>query len=268
MNVIERLFGRRGAIIGMVHLKALPGAPGARSMDEVRELALADARALVAGGVDGLMIENFGDIPFYKDTVPPVTIAAMAVVVSEIQHRLSPVPVGVNVLRNDALAALGVAAASGASFIRVNVLTGAMVTDQGIVEGQAAELLRARQALGLEGSVAILADVLVKHAAPLAPVSMHRAVLDTLERGRADAVIVSGASTGSAPPMEALQQAWEAAKGRPVVVGSGVSAETVQSVLRLADAVIVGTSLKVDGRLHAPVDELRVRALVREARSA
>lgn len=267
MNVIERVFGRRGAVIGMVHLLPLPGAPTARGMQEVRERALADARALVAGGVDGLLVENFGDWPFYRDAVPPVTVAAMAVVLAELLHRFGPIPVGVNVLRNDALAALGLAVACGATFIRVNVLTGAMVTDQGVVEGRAAELLRARHALEA-GGVAIFADVLVKHAAPLAPISMHRAVLDALERGGADGVVVSGAGTGSPASLDALQQAREAAHGRPVLVGSGVTLGSVREVLRLADAVIVGTAVKAGGDVRAQVDEVRVRALVTGARGA
>lgn len=265
-HLIERLFGRRGAIIGMIHLPPLPGSPGACPMKEILERALADARALESGGVDGVMIENFGDTPFWKDAVPPATVAAMAVVVEEVRRRVGTTPVGVNVLRNDAMAALGIAAATGAAFIRVNVLSGAMVTDQGIIEGRAAELLRARQALGLEGRVAIFADVLVKHAAPVAPIGLRRAVLDTLGRGGADAVIVSGAATGAAAPIGALQDAKAAAGGGPVVVGSGVSVATAGEFLAVADAAIVGTAFKAGGDVRGPVEEARVRELVRAAR--
>lgn len=265
-DVIARLFGRTGAIIGMVHLLPLPGAPGARPMDEVLERAIADARALVAGGVDGVMIENFGDTPFWKDAVPPVTIASMAVAVDAIRRRIGTTPVGVNVLRNDALAALGIAAATGAAFIRVNVLCGAMVTDQGLVEGRAAEVLRLRSALGLDGRVAIFADVLVKHASPMAPLSLRRAVMDTLGRGGADVVIVSGVATGAAAPLDALEEARSAAGQGALAVGSGVSVDTVAEVLRVADVAIVGTALKVGGDVRAPVDPSSVRTLVQAAR--
>jgi membrane complex biogenesis BtpA family protein len=258
----EHLFGRHRAIIGMVHLLPLPGAPSAAAMERVREHALADARALLAGGVDAILVENFGDAPFYKDDVPAVTVAAMAVVVDEVRRRCRPLPVGVNVLRNDARSALAIAAATGASFIRVNVLTGAMLTDQGIVEGRAAEVARLRRELGLEGSVAILADVLVKHAAPLAPMTLAQVVADTVERGGADAIVVSGAATGAATPMALIEGAKAHAGACPVIVGSGVGIGNVASILRIADAAIVGTSLKREGRVHGAVDEARVRELV------
>src|SRR6266508_488411 len=142
-NALVQRFAAR-ALFGMVHLRALPGAPlFGGSMDAVIEAALADGRALAAGGADGLVIENFGDRPFVKNRVPPETIASMARVVSEIAREVR-LPFGVNVLRNDAQAALAIAAATGAAFIRVNVHAGAVVADQGVIEGEAAETMRRR----------------------------------------------------------------------------------------------------------------------------
>ena len=162
-------FGRR-AVFGMVHLRALPGAPlYAGSMDEVIDAAVADAKALAAGGCSGIVIENFGDRPFFASNVPPETVAAMTRVVVGTRQAVE-VPIGVNVLRNDAKAALAIAAATGASFIRVNVHTGAMVTDQGVIEGEAAETMRLRMAIAPD--VAVFADHLVKHAVPLAPTDL------------------------------------------------------------------------------------------------
>lgn len=160
-------FGRK-PVIGMVHLRPLPGAPlFGGSLDAVIEAARADVRALATGGCDGLLFENFGDRPFRKTEVDPETIAAMTRVITE-ARREAPLLFGVNVLRNDPIAALAVAAATGASFIRVNVHTGAMVTDQGIIEGNAGESLRRRARIAPD--VAIFADHFVKHASPLAPV--------------------------------------------------------------------------------------------------
>src|SRR5713101_4601014 len=128
---VRKLFPRRPAIIGMVHLLPLPGAPRwAGSMEEALARAVEDARALAEGGVDGVMVENFGDAPFYPDHVPPETVAAMTRAARAVVEAV-PVPVGVNVLRNDTAAALAIAVAVGARFIRVNVHTGAMWTDQG-----------------------------------------------------------------------------------------------------------------------------------------
>src|SRR4051812_25609976 len=153
------------AVIGMVHVAALPGAPlYGGSMQAIVDAALRDGRALRAGGCDAIAFENFGDRPFFKDRVPAETIAALTRVIVEVTAE-TKLPFGVNVLRNDAASAVAIAAATGAAFIRVNVHSGAMQTDQGIIEGRAAETLRKRAAIAPE--VLIFADHMVKHAAPL-----------------------------------------------------------------------------------------------------
>ena len=234
-------------------------------MAAVEAWALADARAYVSGGATAVLVENFGDHPFFPRQVPPETIAAMARIATAVVQA-APVPVGINVLRNDGAAALAVAVASGARFIRVNVLSGAMVTDQGLIQGDAARLLRQRRLLAADGAtdgVAVLADVLVKHASPLAPLPMHMAVRDTIERGGADGVIVSGYSTGTPVEPEILHQARHGAQGAPVLVGSGFGPATVDHLGPLCDGVIVASALKQDGRLCNPVDARRVAQLRR-----
>jgi uncharacterized protein len=154
-------------VIGMVHAPPLPGSPRfAGDWDAVERHVLTDADTLVSGGVQGLMLENFGDTPFHPDHVPPITVACLTRLAAAITARNS-LPLGINVLRNDSRAALAVALAAGARFIRVNVLSGARVTDQGVISGQAAVLLRERASLGAY-RIQILADVDVKHSAPLA----------------------------------------------------------------------------------------------------
>lgn len=244
-------------IIAMLHLPALPGAP-ANEMDAAGILGrlLRDAEALAAGGVDALLLENYGDAPFHPRRVPPETVAFMAVLAREVRARFD-LPLGVNVLRNDGRAALAVAAAAGGAFIRVNVYTGARLTDQGILAGQAHRILRARRALG--AGVRVFADVAVKHSAPLAGRGLREEVEETVERGRADAVIVTGAATGRPAVLEDLAAAAEAARGVPVYAGSGVTAANVAAALRHAAGVIVGTSLKHGGVTTNPVDPARVR---------
>ena len=259
---IHRLWPEGGALIGMIHLLPLPGAPRWRgSMAEVVEGALRDADALLGGGMDGILVENFLDVPFFADAVPPETVAAMARVVASVVAS-SPAPVGVNVLRNDARAALAIATASGARFIRVNVHTGTMWTDQGAIEGRAAETLRARAALGAD--VAILADVLVKHATP-PPGLTVAAAADTWSRGLVDALVVSGTGTGQATDLRRVEEARRGAPGAPVLVGSGVTPATVRQVLDTADGAIVGTSLTAAGRAGSGVDRSKVRTLVQAA---
>lgn len=251
-------------IIGMVHLEALPGAPGFDGdRQAIREAMRRDARRLANGGVDALMIENFGDSPFYAADVPKHTVATMATLVADI-GRTVELPLGVNVLRNDAEAAVSIAAATGASFVRVNVHTGTRVTDQGVVTGQAAETLRLRDRLSAE--VDILADVDVKHSAPVTERPLSEEVVDLIERGHADGIIVTGAGTGHETDRKQLNAIIEAQNRMrtdiPVLVGSGVTRDTAAETLKLADGIIVGSDLKQDGNTTAPVDEQRVRDLV------
>ena len=256
------------AVVGMVHLAALPGAPdfdGDRAA--LRDAAVRDARRLESGGVDALMVENFGDAPFYADDVPKHVVASMAAIIRDLR-RETDLPLGVNVLRNDAEAAISVAAAAGADFVRVNVHAGARLTDQGVVEGKAAETVRLRDRL--DADVSILADVDVKHSAALAERPLHEAVAELVERGHADGVVASGAGTGHETDRDHLQAVVDARDDlgveSPVFVGSGVTQETVAETLDLADGAIVGTALKEDEETTAPVDEARVRELVDAAR--
>lgn len=236
-------------------------------METVIRRAVADARAYADAGFRAVVVENFGDTPFFPGTVPAETVAAMARAGAAVREALGPeFPLGFNVLRNDAAAALALCAACGGSFIRVNVHTGAMLTDQGVIEGRAAETLRHRQALGLAGAVKILADVAVKHAAPLGDLPLARVAADTWERGRADALIATGTGTGRATPIERLRAVREAVPEAPLFAGSGVTEATVRETLAVASGVIVGSALKTGGRIDAPVDPDRAAALVRAAR--
>ena len=252
-------------IIGMVHLPPLPGSPRwDGSMARVVAAALADARALIEGGVDAVLVENFGDVPFTQGRVEPATVAAMSVVAAEVRRALPRTPLGVNVLKNDARAALAVAAAVGAEFIRVNVHAGAVLADQGIIQSDAYGTLRDRRLLGVD--VAIFADVGGKHAVPLAPVDIEQTARDLVHRGLADALVVSGPATGQPTPLADVKRVRSAVADVPLLVGSGVTAETAAELLSVADGVIVGTPVKRDGDVRLPVERARVEKLVAAAR--
>jgi len=250
-------FGARPAFIGVVHLLPTPGSPGfGGRFESVLERAVQDARALVDGGVDALLVENFGDAPFFAQAVPSETVAALALALHEVRRAAAGRPVGVNVLRNDARAALGLCAVSGAAFVRVNVHTGAMVTDQGLIEGRAAETLRERARIA--PAVAILADVHVKHATPLGRETLVEAALDAHGRGAADALILTGPRTGRPPARADLLEVREQLGSCPLLIGSGLDEHDSQGLLALADGAIVGTALKRSGRVDEPVEEARV----------
>src|SRR4051794_34047472 len=259
-DILEMVFRTDKAIIGMIHVPALPGAPRC-SMDinEISRFVLTDSAALAEGGVDGLMIENFGDVPFFATRVPAHTIAFLSRLAFEIKTRV-PLPLGINVLRNDGMAAIAIATAVAAEFVRINVYTGARVADQGILQGEAHEIARYRRALGT--ATRIWADVAVKHSAALGDRFLGEEVEDTVERGVADAVIVSGSSTGKPTALEDVHTVKRHARLAPVYVGSGVDESTVEGLLEVADGAIVGTAFKRGAEVSAPVDQARVRALV------
>ena len=248
-------------IIGMIHLMPLPGAPRyGGNLAAIRDAALRDAEALAEGGIHGLMLENFGDVPFYPDRVPAQVVSHMTRIALEIRKRID-LPLGINVLRNAGRSALAIAHAADAQFIRVNVLCGARVADQGILQGIAHDLLRDRASLKAE-SIKILADVDVKHSAPLAPRAIADEVEDTIHRGLADAIIVTGSGTGKTTDLDKLRTVKAAAGATPVMVGSGVDAQTIAAYLPFCDGFIIGTTFKKDGIASNPVDTGRVRELI------
>lgn len=259
---LRDIFDVKKPIIGVVHLLPLPGSPCAVPLRKVVEHAVKDARAYENGGIDGIILENFGDTPYRVGSVGPETIASMTVVAVRVSESVD-IPIGINVLRNDAKAALAIAHAIGGKFIRVNIHVGAYVTDQGIIEGAAYETLMLRKLLNAK--VAIFADVHVKHAYPLWNLDIRYAAKDAVTRGLADAVIITGKSTGEPPTMGDVLSVKEVLKGTPVFIGSGIDVENVGVYLEIADGLIVGTSLKIGGETRNPVDVEKVRMFVKEA---
>jgi membrane complex biogenesis BtpA family protein len=255
---LKDLFPVDRPIIAPVALLPLPGSPRYHGrFDTVVETALEDAKVLVSCGVDGLTLENLGDAPYFKTDAPPETVAAMTRVLWEIRQN-SLLPIGVNVLRNCARASLAVASAAEGTFIRVNVLTEAFVTDQGIIEGVGAELMRARKLMAAEG-IAVFADVHVKHASPLLQRPIRESALDMVERGLADVLVVSGSRTGQPPTVEDLRSVRDVG---PVVIGSGLTAENVEELLPAADGAIVATAFRVEGDVRNRVDPARTERIM------
>jgi membrane complex biogenesis BtpA family protein len=249
----------RRILIIVIHLLPLPGSPRwGGNFKKMMRWALDDARASEDGGADAIVIENFGDVPFYKCEVPAETVAAMAVIGAAAAQAIK-LPIGFNVLRNDGHAALALCASCGGDFIRVNVLSGAMVTDQGIIEGSACAVTRLRSQLA--PSAKVLADIHVKHASPLANVPLEIATRDTVERSLADALIVSGTGTGQTTSLDDVKRVRSACPLVPILIGSGATAANAASYLQFAEGLIVGTSVKRAGKLSNPVDRNRVAAL-------
>lgn len=265
--MLEELFGTKKPVLGVIHLLPMPGSPRFDGqLDIALERAEQEAASLASGGVNGIIIENFFDVPFTKERVDTATACAMTLAAQRVKA-ISGLPLGINVLRNDARTALSIATVVEAQFIRVNVLTGAMLCDQGIIEGEAHELMLYRRHLGMERKIRIFADVMVKHAVPLGQWSdIRQQAADTVKRALADAIIVTGQATGSAPVTEDLQAVRETVPNTPIFVGSGTNQDNVGSLLQLADGIIVASSVKRQGILENPVDIGRVRSLVEAVR--
>lgn len=240
------------SLIGVIHLRPLPGSPGfAGDVAAVAAACARDAHALGDAGFDGIIVENYGDAPFEPGAVSPVTVAAMTRCALAARVAAPTLTLGINVLRNDPEAALSIAVASGAAMVRVNVHVGARLTDQGLIQGQAHKTLRLRRALGAD-HVRLLCDVDVKHSAPLAPRPLAEETSDLVARGGADAVLVTGSGTGRSVNLRDLDEVIRAA-GVPVLVASGVS-EGALAAIKRAHGVIVGSALRADGKAGGPVD--------------
>lgn len=259
-------------LIGVIHLPALGGAPGASdqhpadALQKAGLLAVKEAQLLTRAGFEAIILENFGDAPFYKTQVPPETTASMAVIAAAVREATS-LPLGINVLRNDARAALAIATVTGCDFIRINVLNGLVATDQGLIEGQAAELIRER--LRLHSDVAILADAHVKHARTLSSDDIGLAVEEAALRSSADGVIVTGDTTGRSVDLEHLARASEVANHHriPLFIGSGATPENLSSFRGHVHGIIVGSTLRQGGKAGAPLDAKRMKDLVKAFQS-
>jgi membrane complex biogenesis BtpA family protein len=259
------LFATRGAVVGVIHVGALPGTPGSRlDVDALVRLAVREAAAYREGGVDGLMIENMHDVPYLRGSVGPEIVAALAVIGRAVKEE-SGLPTGVQILAGANVEAMAVAHAAGLDYIRAEAYTFAHVADEGLIESSAAELLRFRRKIGAEG-VRVWADVKKKHAAHAitSDVSLGETAA-AVEFMRGDAVIVSGGVTGEPPRAADVREAKSRCR-IPVLLGSGVTPENVAGFFDDADGFIVGSYFKEGGIWSNTVEPARVECLTEAVR--
>lgn len=262
--------------IAVIHLPALPGSPLANKYLPHEAIALAgyqaiaEAKILIKNGFDGIIIENFGDMPFYKNKVPPETIASMAVIGAAIRELSPKIKLGINILRNDASSALAVAAVIQADFIRVNILSGVSATDQGWIESEAAFILRERDRLNAN-HIHILADVHVKHAITYHNHDLEIAIEEVSQRGLASGVIITGETTGRGPSLDLIQQAVRYSKkaGTQLYIGSGCTDQNIPEILKIGGAnktqigMIIGSALRKSGQAGKALDTNRIKKITK-----
>src|SRR5688500_12039979 len=260
-GIIQKLFGARRALVGVIHAAALPGTPGSRlGVNEIARAAAAEAEIYAAAGFHGLILENTHDRPYLKGAaVGPEIVAALSIIGAEIR-RAAPLPLGIQVLAGANRSAVAIAHACGAAFVRVEGFVFAHVADEGLIESSAGDLLRYRRAIGAE-NVLVFADIKKKHSA-----HAITADVDIVETAHAaeffsvDGVIVTGTSTGAPCDAEDVR-AVSAAVGVPTLIGSGITPENI-ALYAGADAFIVGSSVKSGGVWSGKLDPARTRALV------
>jgi uncharacterized protein len=257
---MRSLFKSKKVIIGMVHLKPMPGFPNyGGSMQEIIDFAIKDAKTLESGGVDGLIVENIFNRPRQK-TVGPETVAPMSIIFKEVVNSVN-LPVGIKVLFNDAKAELAIVNCCGGHFVRLSVYSDPMATMAGIIEGCAYEAVTFRKLIDGE-KIKILADVHVKHAAPLANRPISDSAFDAANSGMADGLVVTGKRTGLATDIDDISAVKEVVPDKLLLVGSGTTVENVKDIMKYADGSIIGTYFKKGGDINNPVDLNRVQKMV------
>ena len=247
--------------IGVVHLKALPGSPSyENNLSEIYKSALEDSTALQNGGVDSIIIENFGDIPFAKNSISKLTLAHFTNIAKELSDSLN-IDIGINVLRNDGESALSIADSINANFVRINILSGTMYTDQGIIEGKANKLIKLKNSLS--NNIEIYADVFVKHAVPPIGYTIENQTEELLLRAGADKIIITGDGTGKEINFEQLQKLRGIVPKGQLAIGSGVNESNIENYKNVADILIIGTGFKVDQNIAKPIDVKSVEKLIK-----
>ncbi|HIG10769.1 MAG: BtpA/SgcQ family protein [bacterium] len=264
------LFPERGTLIGMLHLGALPGTPfHHKSLDEIVQTAVHEARLLRDAGFECLMLENMGDRPYLAREVEPQVTSAMTRAALAVRAEVPELPLGLQILAGANHAALAVAHSTGAAFIRAEGFAFASVADEGLLESaDAGPLLRYRRSLGAEG-VAVFADVQKKHSSHALTADLDLAELTrgTLFCG-ADGVVITGVTTAAPTALDDLRCAAAGAGPAPVLVGSGVTPEAAADLVPLAAGLIVGSYIKRRGAWDQPVDSERAAEICRAVRAA
>jgi uncharacterized protein len=263
-NALQAIFKKKKTVIGVIHSLALPGSPNyeGESPEKIYAFAVSEAERYAKGGVQGLIVENHGDIPFSKpEDLGPETAAIMAVMTERVRQKVK-LPVGINVLANGAIHALAVAQAGGAAFVRVNQWANAYVANEGIIEGPAAKATRYRAWLRAN-HLKIFTDVHVKHGshAIVADRSIEELTKDA-EFFDSDVVIATGQRTGDAAALDEVRTIKEATQ-LPLLIGSGVTEDNIADLLQVADGVIVASSLKEKGVWWSPVSTAKVKRLMK-----
>ncbi len=266
-DALAAIFGRQKPIIGVIHLDPLPGAPryAGEDVDDIYAACARDATRFAEGGVDGIIVENYFDLPFARpehigfETVAGLTAASLRA------QAASGLPIGITCVANGIVPGLAVAKAIGGRWIRANQWAHAYVAPEGLINGPAGEALRYRSFLRAP-EIAVFADVHVKFGAHA--ITADRSIEDQARDAEffdADALIVTGTRTGAPPTADDIE-CVKKVTSLPVLVGSGLEADNTRDLLSVADGAIVGSWFKENGEWWRPVDPDRVANLMARVR--
>lgn len=257
VSEFEQFFGVSKPIIGMIHLKPLPGSPiyDGSGLVKVISQAIEEAGKLIEGGVDAVQVENYNDPSYFPDVAPAETVASLSIVAHEIYKAFPDTLMGICLLA-DPIASIAVAHSSGAKFVRATVFTEASVDVSGLAIRRPHEILRYRKFL--DPSIKLFADVHIKHSAPLAMRPIEESAYDAAYF-LADAVIISGKHTGFETPIENLRKVRAVLPDYPILVGSGMNKLNAEKIFEVASGAFVGSTFKIDGDSYKSVDSERVK---------
>ncbi len=258
------LAGLRKPVIGMIHLRPLPGSAGydGGGLGPVLEQAMCDGHLLDEAGVDAILIQNTGDLPATSDGGPE-TVAYMAMIGTQVAREIKT-PLGVNILANGAETALAVAHAIGARFVRAKVYVGAVVGIGGIIQSNAQRVLDFRRRLGAE--IEIAADVYDRTSRPLGDLPIEEAAHQARFHGRANALIITGANVDDS--LERLRRVKAAVPDAPIYCGGGTTPANIAQFFEACDGVVVGNAVKSGPEFQGWVDRDRLWTYMDAARRA
>ena len=256
-------FNSQKPVIGVVHLLPLPGTPKyAGDLNAIIERALKEVDIFKQGGVDGIIIENFNDVPFLKDKITKAQFGLMASVIT-LARKETDLPLGVNVHFNDWEAEIALAYSCRAQFVRIEAYIDTVVTASGIVEPCCAEVTRYRKLLGSNQPIEIWADIHPKYSTNLIPSSLQESA-KLAQYALADSIIVTGETTGVETPLTDLENVKKVVD-IPILAGSGTNLQNVRETLEIADGVIVGSAFKEGGKIQNMVSLEKVTEFTAKA---
>jgi len=259
----RKIFKVPKPVIGMIHVDALPGTPNYKgSVKNIIEKAIAEAKGYLSAGIDSIAIENMHDVPYLNKSAGSEITSLMSIIGYEVKNKTS-LPVGIQILAGANKQALSAAHSAGLDFIRAEGFVYSHIADEGIMDADAAELLRFRKSIGAE-NILIFTDIKKKHSSHAITSDLTiESTANAAEFFLSDGLIITGAETGKEAEVEEIKSVRKVTK-LPVIVGSGINNENVERYFPFSDAMIIGSYFKNNNNWKNTIDTLSVKSFMQK----